>query len=206
VANGGIPCLGLSNQTRVCNYQPCPIDCQWSSWVEWSPCSPSCGAGIKARYRLIKVTPQYGGTNCTGSANDTSYCCDFECYWSSWSNCVGLKCNFGNQNRTRENIYQPCTNNTANNYNSQSTLDGDSNITLIYSNDTFMSKSCDPCTERNDDAAMVANETLQGLHFAQPSSIVPILFDLLVVVLSSLIGISISFLSNRSKLNYRICK
>ncbi|CAB4062518.1 unnamed protein product [Lepeophtheirus salmonis] len=50
------------------------VNCEWSQYGEWSPCSKSCGRGIQFRTRRVAVTPKNGGSNCVGSNKDTRSC------------------------------------------------------------------------------------------------------------------------------------
>ncbi|KAJ7345807.1 hypothetical protein JRQ81_001757, partial [Phrynocephalus forsythii] len=43
---------------------PCPFDCKLSDWSSWSPCSSSCGTGVKIRSRWLKEKPYNGGRPC----------------------------------------------------------------------------------------------------------------------------------------------
>ncbi|XP_072198495.1 thrombospondin type-1 domain-containing protein 7B [Excalfactoria chinensis] len=43
---------------------PCPFDCKLSDWSSWSPCSSSCGAGMKVRSKWLKEKPYNGGRPC----------------------------------------------------------------------------------------------------------------------------------------------
>ncbi|XP_061210326.1 thrombospondin type-1 domain-containing protein 7B isoform X2 [Neopsephotus bourkii] len=43
---------------------PCPFDCKLSDWSSWSPCSSSCGPGVKVRYKWLKEKPYNGGRPC----------------------------------------------------------------------------------------------------------------------------------------------
>ncbi|KAK9410588.1 thrombospondin type-1 domain-containing protein 7B [Crotalus adamanteus] len=43
---------------------PCPFDCKLSDWSDWSPCSSSCGTGVKIRSRWLKEKPYNGGRPC----------------------------------------------------------------------------------------------------------------------------------------------
>uniref|UniRef100_A0A6J0SKF4 Thrombospondin type-1 domain-containing protein 7B n=1 Tax=Pogona vitticeps TaxID=103695 RepID=A0A6J0SKF4_9SAUR len=43
---------------------PCPFDCKLSDWSGWSPCSSSCGTGVKIRSRWLKEKPYNGGRPC----------------------------------------------------------------------------------------------------------------------------------------------
>ncbi|NXK87861.1 THS7B protein, partial [Formicarius rufipectus] len=43
---------------------PCPFDCKLSDWSSWSPCSSSCGPGVRVRSRWLKEKPYNGGRPC----------------------------------------------------------------------------------------------------------------------------------------------
>ena len=65
--NGGKPCHGQKEETRECRIPPCPINCEFSPWGGWMPCSITCGprgAGIQVRHRHISQQAKYGGTKC----------------------------------------------------------------------------------------------------------------------------------------------
>lgn len=96
--------------TTTCNNQP--IDCMWSEWGDWEPCSASCSAksadeGLLAagsapyanqqrRERWIKVLAQYGGNMCgrdgIGNLGVSWQPCNLpecvsarsDCIWGDW--------------------------------------------------------------------------------------------------------------------------
>ncbi|NXO34104.1 THS7B protein, partial [Locustella ochotensis] len=43
---------------------PCPFDCKLSDWSSWSPCSSSCGPGVRVRSKWLKEKPYNGGRPC----------------------------------------------------------------------------------------------------------------------------------------------
>lgn len=43
---------------------PCPQDCIASDYSPWTPCSKTCGTGLRNRVRSILVPPRFGGTAC----------------------------------------------------------------------------------------------------------------------------------------------
>uniref|UniRef100_A0A3P9C4G4 Thrombospondin type 1 domain containing 7B n=1 Tax=Maylandia zebra TaxID=106582 RepID=A0A3P9C4G4_9CICH len=47
----------------VCHI-PCPIDCKLSDWSAWSPCSASCGSGLKIRSKWLREKAFNGGRPC----------------------------------------------------------------------------------------------------------------------------------------------
>merc|ERR1711871_131826 len=65
-AHGGAECPSLSERTKAekCNSAECPIDCKLTQWSSWGKCSRTCGTGVKARTRVVEVTPQHGGKAC----------------------------------------------------------------------------------------------------------------------------------------------
>lgn len=77
-----------TQKTESCNEQPCPVDCQWSSWSKFSLCSKTCDAGTMSRKRL-KAPESNGGKPCTGDAEESNFCntqgCPRDCQWSEWT-------------------------------------------------------------------------------------------------------------------------
>ena len=76
-ACGGAECPKL-HETRQC-YATTRVDCQLSSWSEWSACTVPCGVSgtqHSARHRI--VTEQCGGT-CTSTFRKTRACPDLSC-------------------------------------------------------------------------------------------------------------------------------
>lgn len=70
---------GRHTQSRACNMHPCPEPSfnevvsahEWSCWTDWSPCSVTCGIGLKRRTRKC-----LGGHDklCHGRAMDEEKC------------------------------------------------------------------------------------------------------------------------------------
>lgn len=80
--SGGLPCAGNDTAREFCNSDPCPVDCSFGLWEEWSDCSTSCGPGQRFRTR-VKSAELYGGRPCEeammqtggcGTANETPGC------------------------------------------------------------------------------------------------------------------------------------
>ncbi|KAL5248468.1 hypothetical protein ACHWQZ_G017606 [Mnemiopsis leidyi] len=109
---GGADCTGTAEETLNCNTHPCPIDGGWSGYGGWSLCTETCGTGRQTRTRTCtNPAPQYGGADCTGTAEETQNCnthtCPIDGGWSvngEWSKCT-KPCGTGRQTRTRT-----CTN------------------------------------------------------------------------------------------------
>lgn len=71
---GGDYCPGASNATRQCpGLPPCPINCKWNPWSNWTDCSLSCATGTQTRTRAFEPA-QHGGDDCIGSDLDTQFC------------------------------------------------------------------------------------------------------------------------------------
>ncbi|XP_039859994.1 LOW QUALITY PROTEIN: SCO-spondin-like, partial [Simochromis diagramma] len=62
-----------------CTSEPCEVDCQWSTWSQWSPCSASCGAGQQSSIRFVLEPNQYGGAPCEGPNLRTTACIAPDC-------------------------------------------------------------------------------------------------------------------------------
>ena len=69
----------LVSNSSSCNYlvitgQHFSVDCQWSTWSNWTDCSATCGGGTQLRSRLVEQVAQYGGSICSGSAFESQAC------------------------------------------------------------------------------------------------------------------------------------
>jgi hypothetical protein len=86
--------------TMPCNALPeCPVDCQVSSWSEWSTCEVSCGGGQQSHQQHLITHPKNGGKSCphplvmypysrSRSCGDAP--CPHDCAmspWEPWSPC-----------------------------------------------------------------------------------------------------------------------
>ncbi len=99
----GYGCYGASLQVHPCNEKPCPIDCMWGAWSQWSPCTKS-GHGqrrrrsadhgyahpyvhhqvesaicTQSRQRVVDVAEANYGKPCIGEYSETRYCQSYEC-------------------------------------------------------------------------------------------------------------------------------
>lgn len=75
----GRPCGGSDVEERSCNTAPCPVDCEWEEWPEWSPCSASCEGGTQSRSRAYKQIALHGGKECSGSHFEQKECNQHKC-------------------------------------------------------------------------------------------------------------------------------
>eukprot|EP00931_Biecheleriopsis_adriatica_P047950 TRINITY_DN27682_c0_g2_i1.p1 TRINITY_DN27682_c0_g2~~TRINITY_DN27682_c0_g2_i1.p1 ORF type:complete len:1370 (-),score=205.40 TRINITY_DN27682_c0_g2_i1:43-4152(-) len=106
--NGGDACLGKLEQDSPCNEDPCPVDCEWDDWSEWSVCPVSCGGGLLTSKRNKIQTEMHGGRPCSENATKVKSCaeetCPVDCTfteWEEWGLC-SVSCNNGTRFRTRQ--------------------------------------------------------------------------------------------------------
>ncbi|XP_066942937.1 hemicentin-1-like isoform X1 [Macrobrachium rosenbergii] len=71
----GRACTGPDTDTEACNSHKCPVSGSWGSWGEWSPCSMTCGIGVRVRTRRCNAPyPRFGGAPCPGEDRETATC------------------------------------------------------------------------------------------------------------------------------------
>lgn len=103
----GAACDTNDRETRVCNKNPCPLDCMWDEWSPWGVCSVTCGLGTKTKTREKKQYQQYGGATCVGHWSLATDCeervCAVDCKWSDWGDWEGCSksCGTGASSRYR---------------------------------------------------------------------------------------------------------
>uniref|UniRef100_A0A673T7K7 Spondin-1 n=1 Tax=Suricata suricatta TaxID=37032 RepID=A0A673T7K7_SURSU len=82
--------------------------CTMSEWITWSPCSISCGLGMRSRERYVKQFPEDGSV-CTLPTEETEKCTvNEECSpssclmteWGEWDECSAT-CGMGMKKRHR---------------------------------------------------------------------------------------------------------
>ena len=85
----------------------CPEPCKLGEWMEWKPCSKTCGNGERVRIRHKEVVEKHGGT-CPGALIEKETCnpqaCPKPCklsLWNKWSEC-SKTCGTGERTRSRE--------------------------------------------------------------------------------------------------------
>ncbi|CAH1242272.1 HMCN1 [Branchiostoma lanceolatum] len=95
----------------TCTTETCDQDCEWNSWETWSPCTETCGGGIRTRQRTY--TAPVGNGLCVDmtETTETEYCNTDSCPtdggwspWGEWTPC-DVPCDGGIQYR-----YRNCTN------------------------------------------------------------------------------------------------
>jgi hypothetical protein len=94
----------VTTNSRWCETQACPVDCEQTSFSSWSSCSKAaCGGGIRTRERSTVRYMQNGGEPC-GPLTEHEECntepCPEDCrfYWKEWTAC-STSCGTGVQTR-----------------------------------------------------------------------------------------------------------
>ncbi|CAF1679281.1 unnamed protein product [Rotaria magnacalcarata] len=107
-SQGGSLCRGDALQTQTCTTNlSCPVNGNWTEWGGYSPCSTTCGTGIRSRIRYCNNTNNFNQL-CIGPALETILCnqnstCPVAGVWGTWTGwsiCSG-SCGTGLQVRTR---------------------------------------------------------------------------------------------------------
>jgi hypothetical protein len=110
----GDSCPPLSAE-RACNTHDCPpcddngddaVDCQLSSWTEWTQCTVTCGGGTQQHTRNVVVQQRCQGAGCD-TLSETRACstqpCEIPCVLSDWTNfgaCSATCTEFGEDSGT----------------------------------------------------------------------------------------------------------
>lgn len=103
---GGGTCSGQNQEELQCNTHKCPLDCKFSAWGKWAPCSQTCEEGTTARKRRVVITPAFGGLPCDGDLLEEKVCkvqeCPLPCFWhwGDWTACTAT-CGKSFRSRTR---------------------------------------------------------------------------------------------------------
>ncbi|XP_062517870.1 coadhesin-like [Corticium candelabrum] len=106
----GIECPSVGEEWAPCpGPRQCPLDGGWSSWSAFSPCTKSCGGGIKQTFRQCNnPTPRYDGLYCVGLSQKNCECNKQPCpvdggwsHWGEWSSCSST-CKGGRKYRSRQ--------------------------------------------------------------------------------------------------------
>lgn len=78
-AHGGEDCMGSTRDVKKCARNPCPQDCRFGDWEDWSECSKPCGEGSAIRYRVVSTPAAHGGQMCFGARHQTGGCNGTDC-------------------------------------------------------------------------------------------------------------------------------
>uniref|UniRef100_A0AAY5EYS2 Spondin-1 n=1 Tax=Electrophorus electricus TaxID=8005 RepID=A0AAY5EYS2_ELEEL len=109
--DASVPCLHTQD-FEACMGPGCkeeePSPCMLSDWISWSPCSATCGMGMRSRERYVKQFPEDGSV-CEETTEETEKCVVNEncspssCIvteWVGWGSC-SVSCGVGMRRKTR---------------------------------------------------------------------------------------------------------
>eukprot|EP00927_Polykrikos_kofoidii_P044149 TRINITY_DN38198_c0_g1_i1.p1 TRINITY_DN38198_c0_g1~~TRINITY_DN38198_c0_g1_i1.p1 ORF type:complete len:1721 (+),score=194.58 TRINITY_DN38198_c0_g1_i1:123-5285(+) len=98
--NGGLPCSGQLRETVPCvdPFVMPPLNCSFSPWMPWRPCSTTCDGGVQQRSRVIGIRSNVDGHGCADRLEEVRGCQTQPCPrlprpctlgdWQEWSNCT----------------------------------------------------------------------------------------------------------------------
>jgi len=99
----GTPCPVLS-EAATCYTKACPVDCE-HTWLDWTPCSKSCGSGVTIRSLVVLKDEEFDGVACPVAEEklcNTNNCAT-DCTvsgWGDWSEC-SASCGVGSGSKSR---------------------------------------------------------------------------------------------------------
>ncbi|CAK9026820.1 Hemicentin-1 (Fibulin-6) (FIBL-6) [Durusdinium trenchii] len=102
---GGAVCEGDGFESKDCNTQPCPVDCSYGDWTNWTSCEPFC-LGRQTRSREVLAEAANGGQACAKEDLQEENACMNECRdcqweeWTEWDTCT-VSCGGGTQQHRR---------------------------------------------------------------------------------------------------------
>ena len=104
---GSRVCTEVEEEQEDCQTNLCPVNCLLSVWGDWSPCSRSCGVGVRSRQRTVTREAQNWGASCPSNLSEEETCRAADCQvnggwttWSRWGYC-SQTCGTGERSRSR---------------------------------------------------------------------------------------------------------
>ncbi|PFH35883.1 hypothetical protein BESB_055340 [Besnoitia besnoiti] len=112
--NGGNACPVTEEIDEACNADiPCPVECTYTPWTDWTSCSVTCGVGKQVRTREIKTEARFGGQPCENLEDSIDCMAEVLCVddcevtdWGEWSSCSAT-CGGGVRKRGRQVLKPP---------------------------------------------------------------------------------------------------